>query len=392
MLHRAFGLWVTLLCLISAVPAAMGVLRPRGTPPQAEDAPRVTQRVLYGSNTPGAIFDQLNIFFRESAAPVAPQSVRALDVGWAAGAASTDIAQLIQAWEVSGAVPLVTWQPYAYADWAAPSPNSLIAAGKYDDYLDEWFGNLSQQFIFAAQPPRRVFIRFAPAPNGNWYPWSPSCPGCSGNGQNIEQTAASYIDMYRYVVAFGRGATYNLTADTVQWIFDAATYNADGPPSAYYPGHDVVDWFSATGNNYGTTMPGNEWTEPLDLYSATLAELAALNSSKPIALTAAGTVSVPNGVAAKATWLTSLLGDLVASQPRIRMVSFHNQDSGASDLAVFGGGHGTVLFTSPMPASGAYWTYPSLVAAMAAPIEGIEFVGLDPFNPRYITSTDFLGI
>jgi mannan endo-1,4-beta-mannosidase len=350
------------------------------------------RHVLFGTFTEGAVYDQLSVWLN-AVAGAPPQSVRMRNIGWAAANAQADVASLTSAWQETGSVPVLTWMPYAYANWSSPTPNADITNGAYDEYLDDFLTELATSFIHGQVPPRRVYIRFAPSPNGNWFPWSPYCPACSSNGQAISQSAQSYIDMWRYVYKFAQRPKYGLgSKDTVQWVYDVATYDASGAPSTFYPGDDVVDWLSVTGNNYGSTLPGNNWVTATELYQATILALTQINSSKPIALSCAGTVSQPLGVTAKAAWLTDLLTAYIPSTPNIRMLVMQNQDNGDSDLAIFGGSAGSALWTSPMPMSGAYWSYSAFAAGVAtAKSKGSAFIGFNQTNPRLIDDRDFAG-
>ena len=348
---------------------------------------------LFGTQTNGAVFDDLNVFLVGQGSPA--QSVRIVNLGWEAASKNPLSAQLagaLEAWQVSGAVPVLAWMPYAFNDWAAPNPNQIIASGGYDGYLDAFFSELSAGFVFSQIPARRIFIEFAPAPNGNWFPWSPNCPGCSGNGQNIGQTATSYVDMYRYVVAFSRRPKYNLTADTVQWIFDVATYDANGPPSIYYPGDNHTDWTGVTGANYGTTLNGNSWLTPQQVVGAQITALRAIAPSKPVAMLEVSSVSIPNGVEAKGAWLQELVSTVVSnSAGAIRMVGLANEGAGPSDLAVFGGARGTSLWTVPFPDGGAYWTFDGLAAALSNATDAVRYTAMDQSNARLISDAAFRG-
>mmetsp|Transcript_46650 Transcript_46650/g.143851 ORF Transcript_46650/g.143851 Transcript_46650/m.143851 type:complete len:383 (-) Transcript_46650:7-1155(-) len=349
--------------------------------------------VLFGTQTNGAVFDDLNVFLVSRGAPA--QTVRIVNLGWQSSASTPMAAQLapaLTAWQVSGAVPVLAWMPYAFNDWTAPNPNELIAQGRYDEYLDDFFTTLSTAFVFGQVPPRRLFIEFAPAPNGNWFPWAPTCPPCSGNGQNIGQSAASYIAMFNYVVGFSRREKYRLANDTVQWIFDVATYDANGPARIYYPGANVTDWTALTGANYGTTINGNSWVTPSQLLSSQLAAVRAFAPEKPVALLEVSSVSIPHGVDAKGKWLETLLSVTVpASAAAIRMVGLANEDAGPSDLAVFGGQRGSSLWTAPFPDGGAYWTFDRLAAALGNATDGVHYVGLAPTNARLISDAAFAG-
>jgi hypothetical protein len=93
-----------------------------------------------------------------------------------------------------GRLPMVTWEPYSFANPAAnPYPLQAIAAGQFDGYLRTQAAALA-----AVDAP--VAVRFAHEMNADWYPWG---QGVNGN------TPADYVAAYRHVhdVVTAAGAT-----------------------------------------------------------------------------------------------------------------------------------------------------------------------------------------
>eukprot|EP01062_Namystynia_karyoxenos_P014622 TRINITY_DN15271_c0_g1_i2.p1 TRINITY_DN15271_c0_g1~~TRINITY_DN15271_c0_g1_i2.p1 ORF type:complete len:699 (+),score=164.64 TRINITY_DN15271_c0_g1_i2:74-2170(+) len=264
-------------------------------------------------------------------------SVANYALGWAdpsklPGVFSSDIAPL---W-AAGHVPVITWMPYPYATWTNPQPNVDIAGGKYDAYIDAFYKEL-KSFLAGG---KRAYIRFAPEGNGNWFPWAPQCPSCSSTGQKISQTPASYVDMWKYV----RGKASDIPDTQLQWIW--AANNVDAPDGSstlegVFPGADQVDWVGVDGLNFGDTLPAHKWQTPKDTFAQVLSRVAKAAPGKPVAVSTFGTVSSPNGPAAKGAWLHDALA-LFASA-KVGMVLAFNQDNNASpvqDFAVLGGANG----------------------------------------------------
>ena len=344
--------------------------------------------ILFGSYTQSgespSLWQAFNAWFQSQGHPQLQQSVRVVNVGWAPIDTMKHHFDFIRdVWTYAIAVPIISFEPYPYKTWTKPAPCDDIVNGVYDDYLDAFFGNLSHNYVFERAPEftRIAYLRFAPQPNGNWFPWSPSCPPCGSTGQRINQTAASYKRMWDYVIAKLRLPKYNLTEDTIQVMFDAATTDMTGDVSDFAPDQTNettrAQWFSATGINWGNTLPGNNWVGANSLFKPTLKKLMAINSTTPLAITSAGTTSVPNGLEAKNAWLSDLC-DLAKSM--LKMISYHNADS-STDIAVFGGAKGIRNYSTPY-SNDEYPEYPNWRECLQGP----EFVG-----SNYLDSTTVIN-
>ncbi|MFJ1753217.1 glycoside hydrolase family 26 protein [Kitasatospora sp. NPDC088134] len=125
-----------------------------------------------------------------------------------------------------GAVPLLTWEPWAGGDMTADQPKYALRAivdGRFDAYLTE--------FAHAVKADGRVLVlRFAHEMNAHWYQWSETRNG---------NRPGDYIAAWRYVHDLFReqGAT------NVVWFWcpDSVGAGVDDP-AGFYPGHDYVDW------------------------------------------------------------------------------------------------------------------------------------------------------
>lgn len=309
---------------------------------------------IFGSFTPNnQTFQDLNMWINTWNSPdsAVNQAVSVLNVGWSKNDAATVVAQLNLIWETEGAVPIINWMPYPYATWANPSPNSDIAKGLYDSYIEQFLAMLQlwvagNDGLMGSSDDRRAYLRFAPQPNGNWFPWSPICPSCSSTGQKINQTVESYVTMWKYVMKKVYATT--LSKDTILTMFDVNNEDAYEMPwkaEDFYPGSAEVDWFCITGMNWGNTLPGNKWTLPAAIFSSMSARLAKLAASTPQAISTA-TTSHPSGAWAK-YWYIPDIFDYTLKNTLVKMVIYHNADS-STDLAVFGGSGGTSQWTSPL--------------------------------------------
>jgi len=100
-----------------------------------------------------------------------------------------------------GAVPLLTWEPWAWGGGLEQPAYSLdrITGGDYDARILQW----GQSMAAWGQP---VMLRFAHEMNGNWYPWA---EGVNGN------QAGDYVHAWQHVhdLVASTGAT------NVQWVW-----------------------------------------------------------------------------------------------------------------------------------------------------------------------------
>jgi hypothetical protein len=315
------------------------------------------QGILFGSYTQAgenpSLWSAMNSWFQETNSTTPSnlqQSVRVLEIGWAAPSQiQSQINMVLDAWTWSYAVPIITWMPYPYKTWTSPTPNDDIASGQYDDYIDAFLGNLSTQFVYEPTNYRRMaYIRFAPSPNGNWFPWSPECPPCGSTGQKIKQTASSYVSMWNYVVKKIRSPKYKLGSDVIQIIFDVSAVDLSDKFEKFAPSTSdptvAPHWFSITGINWGNTLPGNQWMSVKNLFYGPLQRLKAINNTLPMALVSVGSVSEPNGIEAKEEWIEDLC---LFTKQNLRMVSYHNADTNV-DVAVFGGMKGIPQLLHPI--------------------------------------------
>ncbi|WP_461175029.1 glycoside hydrolase family 26 protein [Arthrobacter sp. Z1-9] len=204
-----------------------------------------------------------------------------------------------------GAVPLVTWEPWAWGGGVDQPAYSLdrIAAGDFDARITEW-----GQALAAWGYP--VQLRFAHEMNGDWYPWA---EGVNGN------EAGDYVQAWRHVhdVMAATGAS------NVSWVWSPnVPYWGSTDLAGLFPGAGYVDVVGLDGYNWGTSATWSGWISPQDLFAPGIAELRSLAPGLPILI--AETASSEAG-GSKAAWNTDLVSYLAAQPDVMGFVWFHMQ-------------------------------------------------------------------
>jgi hypothetical protein len=223
--------------------------------------------------------------------------------GWA-GAPAFDAARADAA-VAEGAVPVLTWEPWAPGGGLVQPEYApaRIAAGDHDAYIADfarqvrhWGGRLALRFAHEADAPH--------------YPWS---VGVGGN------TAADLVAAWRHV-----RAVFEAQGADVIWVW---CVNVHAPGTAeyapLYPGDDAVDWIGLDGYNGGDAVPWGGWRSPAEVFGASLADLRSL-SDKPVLVTE--TASAEEG-GDKAAWIRALF--TFAAQERIRGLVWFQEDKEA---------------------------------------------------------------
>jgi hypothetical protein len=168
---------------------------------------------------------------------------RAWDDAAAQGRSNIDVSAIDNACS-AGMLPMLTWESW---DTSASGPNgpawsqpafapSLIAQGRYDDYL-----RASARTIKSLDCP--IALRLDQEQNSYWYPW-----GVATQGMN--NTASDYADMWRHV----RDVFNTVGTRNVLWVWspNIQGYKHRGLPPlrASYPGDKYVDWVGVDGYIY----------------------------------------------------------------------------------------------------------------------------------------------
>lgn len=144
----------------------------------------------------------------------------------------------------TGAIPLVSWMPIDLED---PDRNLLpeIAAGKWDDYINEWIDGLMTWLGSYPQSKRpMILLRFAHEFNGHWYPYS---------GQPM-----LYVVAWRRIHNLFQQAGAN---EFVEWVWNInhISFDDHNDVTRYYPGDHFVDWTAIDGYNWGTNHDWTNW-------------------------------------------------------------------------------------------------------------------------------------
>ncbi|MGA8791255.1 MAG: glycosyl hydrolase [Paenarthrobacter sp.] len=204
-----------------------------------------------------------------------------------------------------GAVPLITWEPWAWGGGLEQPAYSLgrIAAGDFDAHITQW----GQSLASWGYP---VQLRFAHEMNGNWYPWA---EGVNGN------QSGDYVRAWRHVhdvfAATGAG--------NVSWVWSPnVPYYGSTDLGGLYPGAGYVDVVALDGYNWGTSASWSGWISPQDLFAPGIARLRSLAPGIPILI--AETASSEAG-GDKAAWNTDLVAYLAAQPDVVGFVWFHIQ-------------------------------------------------------------------
>jgi hypothetical protein len=204
-----------------------------------------------------------------------------------------------------GAVPLVTWEPWAWGGGLEQPAYSLdrIAAGDFDARIIQW----GQALAGWGYP---VQLRFAHEMNGNWYPWA---EGVNGN------EAGDYVRAWRHV----HDVVASTGASNVSWVWSAnVPYWGSTDLAGLFPGAGYVDIVALDGYNWGTSASWSGWIPPQDLFAPGIAELRTIAPGLPILI--AETASSEAG-GSKAAWNTDLVSYLAAQPDVMGLVWFHMQ-------------------------------------------------------------------
>ena len=204
-----------------------------------------------------------------------------------------------------GAVPLITWEPWAWGGGTEQPAYSLdrIAAGDFDAQITQW-----GQALTAWGYP--VQLRFAHEMNGNWYPWA--------EGVNGNQTG-DYVNAWRHVhdvvAATGGG--------NVSWVWSPnVPYYGSTDLAGLFPGVGYVDVVALDGYNWGTSASWSGWISPQDLFAPGIAQLRALAPGVPILISETASSEAGGN---KAAWNTELVSYLAAQPDVVGFVWFHLQ-------------------------------------------------------------------
>ena len=247
----------------------------------------------FGVSMPGVPGDLSSLTSLSSTLGRAPRQV----MWYVAWSDNTDF-PTSQATQVAatGAVPVITWEPWNPANGVAQPAYALdrITAGDFTTYETAW----AKQVKAYGKP---VVLRFAHEMNGNWYPWSAQTNG---------NTAGDYVAAWRQVRSmFSRQGVTNVT-----WSWSPnVPYTGSTPLSSLYPGDAYVDEVALDGYNWGSTQPWSAWTSFWDLFSSGVTQLRSL-TAKPLFIAEVATTEAGGS---KPAWISDMFATL-AAHPEIR--------------------------------------------------------------------------
>jgi len=214
----------------------------------------------------------------------------------------------------AGSTPLIRVLPRS-VDYETDAVDPILRL----DYMNrgDFDAQIKQWADVAKQLPFPVLVEFAPEANGNWYQWS---------GTFYDNGPALYQAVYQRFINICRqeGAT-NIT-----WVFHMNNLSnpatANNTMAQYYPGDSYIDWLgiSVVGALYQTDY----WDNFTDLLDPGYTEMAAVSTTKPIAIVEASVIESLQDPNKKAGWITDAYNAMKSgSYPRIKAFSFWSEPS-----------------------------------------------------------------
>jgi len=221
----------------------------------------------------------------------------------------------------SGAVPMVTWEPWqrnGAVESTKQRPRILkqIATGKYDAYVRKWARD-------AVAYHRPIVLRFMHEMNGDWYPWS---PGVNGNTPRAFKAAWRHVhDIFR-----------NEGASNVSWEFSVVANAGDRATSrhilnTYYPGSRYVDWVGVSGFNWSLRRYGGSLSYD-DVFRPSYEVVKTFN--KPIIFSEVGTTSAQ--IKRSPAWVRDALTSTATRFPRVKALVWYDARHPQRDFTLRG--------------------------------------------------------
>jgi beta-mannanase len=223
-----------------------------------------------------------------------------------------------------GAMPLISWEPWAGNKTDPAWTLASIINGAHDAYIDSWTSAVAAWGL-------PIYVRPMYEMNGNWTAWSESANGNS---------PGQFVTAWRHIVdrARSHGAT------NIRWVWSPNI--DDGNPNLIdmpelYPGDSYVDWLGLDGYNWGSLPSGNGWqtfTQVFQTLGGSYSIITGL-SSRPLMISETACQEDSR----KPAWITSAFGTEIPAMPRIKAVTWFNANketdwrvnSSAGSLAAF---------------------------------------------------------
>lgn len=207
-----------------------------------------------------------------------------------------------------GAVPMISWEPWASAFPDTSSHPAIaqdqkvmkaISDGFFDDYLRSYAAKVRD----TGGP---VFMRFAHEPDNPQYPWS-----LAGNN-----TPEEYVEAWQHVVDLFRSSG----ANNVRWVWNPWQ---EVSMDEYYPGDKYVDWIGLTILNYGLASTDGSWHSFSTLYEPFRYQIGFSEDKsmmkKPVMIAEFGSTAYGGD---QAEWINEALYRIRERYPEIKSVVF----------------------------------------------------------------------
>lgn len=225
-----------------------------------------------------------------------------------------------------GAMPLISWEPWAGNKIDPVWSCQAMVDGNHDAYIKSWAGTVAAWGF-------PIYVRLMYEMNGDWTAWSPTING---------NTPALQIAAWRHVVNLARAQG----AVNIRWVWSPNITDGNAKLTPYpdiYPGDGWVDWLGLDGYNWGSLPSGNGWqtfTQVFETLGGSYSKITAL-SQRPLMI--AEVASAERNTGDKGNWITSMFGSELAAMPRIKAVTWFNANketdwrvnSSASSLAAY---------------------------------------------------------
>ncbi len=221
----------------------------------------------------------------------------------------------------------ICWEPWNGHRDDVNFSCAAVSSGTYDSYLRRYACR-------AREFGGPLLIRLAHEMNGDWYPWGTA--NSARFRRNNGNAPANYVAMWRHVVSIFREEG----ADNVQWVWAPNIFyvNAVNSPldqrrdlEDLFPGDAWVDWIGLSVFNDGVR---HAWRSFPVLFDDAYRVVTRL-SEKPLMIAEMGATEqgAPEGTS-KAAWIEqTLLYDIPARYPRVRMVNWFCRDKTANGEA-----------------------------------------------------------
>ena len=319
--------------IVAPPPAPTATPAPTPTPTPIPMA-TPTRSMVLGAYIPGAPSDPTQIDAYAAQTGTMPHIVMWFQQ-WA-GAWSAFHSAGADAILARGAMPLITWEPWAGAkDDPAWSLNTIIN-GSHDAYVHQWTRDVATW----GQP---VYVRLMHEMNGPWSAWG---YGVNGN------TAAQYVAAWRHIVdiANTEGAT------NIRWVWCPNEDDGDPRYASYvslYPGDAYVDWVGIDGYNWGTTQSWSTWQELYTVFKSSIDKMRAV-TQRPLMIGETGSTELGGD---KAAWIQTGFARLLTDLPQVEAVVWFDKsqqadwrvDSSTESLAAFRAAAGSGAFAGTLP-------------------------------------------